>query len=230
MSTETITRDSASGSNPTLQTQHGQPPRRMQPPEPMDRADAERAVYYAKFDRAVATLSPDQADRVDLLSSYVGDAGTWHLRDVACQLVATVRDPDRPTPEPTKPASPPARPTISLKEKKLLFAFAKKVNDLDSTLAECIERLADRLETLETKNAIDAEVVTELERVVERVEAIETRGFRFVGKYQAPATYRTGDVVAYKDALWNCVQDAKVGDRPNTASHKWALMMSGGNE
>lgn len=202
----------------------------------MERADAQRQAYYAKFDRAVATLPPEKAAQVNLLSSYLDHTSTWHLRDSAETLVAQVRDPDQPTPEPTRPDQR-ASPAGSPQEKKLLRNAIKKIGSLDETLGrfipelvEYIEGLGDRIKKLETQGAIDAEAIGELERIAERVEKIETRGFRFVGKYQAPATYTTGDVVTYRDALWHCVQDAKVGDRPSTSGHKWSLMLSGNQE
>jgi len=209
--------------------------------DPMERADAIRQLHYDAFDRCVATLPAEKAALVDLLGSGCDNDGNWQLRDVAGSLVALVRDPAAPPravseePEPTSEPQP-ARAKLNLREhdKKLLRAVGRRMNSLHelttkgmADLAELITVLAKRIKELETKSAIDSEAISTTEQISERVDAIEQRGFRFVGKYQAPATYGVGDVVSYKGALWNCVAAAKVGDRPNTASHKWALMISG---
>jgi hypothetical protein len=200
--------------------------------DPMERADAERAVYYAKFDRAVATLSPEQAERVDLLSSFLDNDGTWHLRAQGGHPVATLRDPDLPAPALSGEPAPTPAHTAAFKgptatQRKLLLACAQRIVDVEDTLSKALMHAFNRIKALETQAALDAELIKEFENIAGRVDAIETRGFRFLGKYQAPATYKLGDVVAYKDALWHCVQDCKVGDRPNTASHKWVLMIAG---
>lgn len=192
--------------------------------DPMERADAERAIYYAAFDRCVATLPDEKAATVDLLRSYCDREGNWELRDVSGGLVAEVRDPSAPpkkVPE-KKPNFPPARKGLTPRERSILRAVGRRINAIDKLASEAITALADRVKALETN--------TTLKEIAERVEAIEQRGFRFVGKYQAPASYTTGDVVSYRGALWNCVASAKVGERPNTASHKWTLMIAGTQE
>lgn len=197
--------------------------------DPEERANAERAAYYAKFDRAVGTLPPEQAAQVNLLSSYLDSKGTWQLRDSAAQLVAQVDEREEQASAPHEQEQI-AKPREKNTDHKLLLLCAKKVNALDELLATVIPKAFDRIKKLEAQSAIDAKVIAELSSIPGRVEAIETRGFRFVGRYQAPATYKAGDVVAYKDSLWHCVADCKVGERPSTASHKWTLMLAGCEE
>ncbi len=212
-------------------------------PDPEEAAAAQREVYYQSFDRAVATLTPEKAASVDLHSSYINAAGVWVLRDVGANTIADVRDEESAPPAaPAAPTPVPQRSGVSAKAinakfERLVEAAATRINSLEEQhkkwiddIIECVTALGHRVKALETNGAIDSEVMTTLAQLTEKVEDIQQRGFRFVGKYQAPATYRTGDVVAYKDSLWHCVADCKVGERPNTASHKWALMLAGGDE
>lgn len=196
--------------------------------DPMERIEAKQQAYYTQFDAAVATLPPEKAVQVDLMSSYRDDKGTWHLRDIAGEVVAKVRDEGAQEPESLEPT--PARSKEAEADRKLLHRCAEDIKTLDKVLVGIIRKAFERIRKLEAQSAIDAEVIAELSKMAERIEAIETRGFRFVGKYQAPATYKTGDVVTYRDALWHCVQDCKVGDRPSTSSHKWSLMMTANQE
>ena len=209
--------------------------------DPDERANAMRAAYYAAFDRTVATLPEEKAAQVDLHCSYIDKDHTWVLRSAIGGVIAKVRDPESPPP-PERDAEPVAARSGSGSsrrehDKRLLRAVARKLRSLDeinakalTDLSEAVLAIVKRVEALETNNAIDSEAMATLERIAEQVDAIEQRGFRFVGKYQAPASYSRGDVVNYKGALWNCVADAKVGDRPNTASHKWTLMIAGVQE
>ncbi|GGD40697.1 hypothetical protein [Pseudoxanthomonas indica] len=210
-----------------------------QPMDPCERADAERAAYYAAFDRTVATLPQEKAQQVDLLASGIDKDDTWVLRNGAGFVIAKVRDPEAAplAPAETKPdgadrrsAKPATKSGLTAREKSIVQYIFKKIKELSGKTSERVQSLDGRIKALETTNTIDAEVMKTLEEMSGRLEAIEQRGFRFVGKYQAPASYSRGDVVNYKGALWNCVVDAKVGDRPNTASHKWALMIAGVQE
>ena len=209
--------------------------------DPDERANAERAAYYAAFDRTVASLPAEKAAQVDLGCSYIDKDNAWVLRNMVGEVIAKVRDPNSPPPpeHDAEPVAARSGPDSSGREhdKRLLRAVGRKLRSLHeihdkalADLAEAVLAVAQRVGALEKNNAIDAEAMATLERIAEQVDAIEQRGFRFVGKYQAPASYSRGDVVNYKGALWNCVSDAKVGDRPNTASHKWVLMIAGVQE
>ena len=187
--------------------------------------DPFREDIEASFARAIATLTPEQAAKVSDLTSC-RDMSAWELRGSDGQLIAKVSfaEPRNPAPAAVRRVATPAK--VARTDSKLALACAKKILNLQEVFDVSMKRAFERINALETQSAIDAELVKELENIAVRVDAIETRGFRFLGKYQAPATYKAGDVVAYKDALWHCVQDCKVGERPNTASHKWTLMMS----
>lgn len=113
---------------------------------------------------------------------------------------------------------------------KLLVKTVEHFKQEVSDAADAIVALTRRVKELEAREHIDDELVSEMGKALGRIDDIERRGFRFVGKYQAPNTYKLGDVVSYSDKLWHCVQDAKAGDRPVTASHKWSLMLASGSE
>lgn len=185
-------------------------------------AEAQRAAGYASFDRAVDTLPAEKAQMVNLHQSLQNADGWWDLRDIGGARIVLVRDPAAPKPEPKEKASK-AQATIAAPApapRGMTKGELKRINENFTEIDECFGLLSDAVNALVKR-------ITAVEALAERVQAIEQRGFRFVGKYQAPAAYSIGDVVSYKGALWNCVANAKVGDRPNTASVKWTLMISG---
>lgn len=199
-------------------------------------ADAERQAYYDKFDRAVGLLPEADRRRASLHTSALSPNGTWDLRTGSGVLLKQVRDPDVPEPA-AKPPKPAGVSSLDACERRLraLEQLYQSMPELiggaiGMGIRESMAPILERIDGLEAKAKIDDALADELAKCLERIDEIESRGFRFVGKYQAPAGYKRGDVVSYKEALWHCVQDAKTGERPNTASHKWALMLAGEQE
>lgn len=62
-----------------------------------------------------------------------------------------------------------------------------------------------------------------------RLAALETKSFRFRGVWQAPETYKRGDLATHDGSLWHCNAESTTG-RPGDGSTDWTLAVKRGKD
>jgi hypothetical protein len=175
-----------------------------------DAEDAARQAYYARYDAALASLSPDLRQRASIHGFVESDDGSWTMRDALGHLLAEQRSVKSIEAEATKAATARNKSlargdSISRAEANTLIRAAVTMA-LKATMRNIHNPLAARIQALEQSDAIDAEVIDELGKCLERVDALEKgvegRGVRFMGRWNRDVDFENGDIVAHAAALW----------------------------
>jgi hypothetical protein len=144
-----------------------------------DANELARQAFYARYDKAVETLSPDLRPFVSLSGFNEEKDGSWELRDSWGKVLAKHRSAQSLDTEAAandaaqKKQAQYRRGSISVFDLEPR-AFGKVVSAIAiEVMQQYIQPMAQAIVDLDSEKRIDAEVIAELAKCLERVDALE---------------------------------------------------------
>jgi hypothetical protein len=184
--------------------------------------DRARQAFYARYDKALSSLSPEVRQLCCLGGFTEAADGSWSMRDSLGNVIAKHRSSESIEAEAAAAAAAAVKAgqyrsaqktapsnrrlsdvalgdfLIRLIGEEFIVPLAARIRSIEET--------HKHVKSLDQAGVIDAQVIDELANTIQRVDALEKilegRGIRFMGRWNRDVDFQNGDIVSHGAALW----------------------------